>query len=199
MHAAAYFPHLKTVLNYRFDEDVAIDHAGLQPADATGGFFAASVADLEALILLATAELAGVTEEEPVDREALIDIVESVIAIVEEVKVTADSEISLTAIQGYLQAFKNEDANLVIGTITSIITTLKDAVSLAQDKKGDAHGLKLGELKTTNSVLYNQIKKVIGELKVVLPPSATMAGVYAKVDGTQGAVSYTHLTLPTKA
>ncbi|THF47318.1 phage tail sheath family protein [Flavobacterium supellecticarium] len=186
MHAAAYFPHLKTVLNYRFDEDVAIDHAGLQPADATGGFFAASVADLEALILLATAELAGVTEEEPVDREALIDIVESVIAIVEEVKVTADSEISLTAIQGYLQAFKNEDANLVIGTITSIITTLKDAVSLAQDKKGDAHGLKLGELKTTNSVLYNQIKKVIGELKVVLPPSATMAGVYAKVDGTQG-------------
>jgi hypothetical protein len=186
MHAAAYFPHLKTVLNYRFNEDVAIDHAGLQPANATGGFFAASVADLNALSLLATAELDGATEEEPADTKMLIDIAKSVIAIVEEVNVTADGKISLVDVQSYLQDLQNEDEDRDVADITGYITTLKNAVDLAQDKKGDAHGLKLEALKTTNSVLYNQIKKVIGELKVVLPPSATMAGVYAKVDGTQG-------------
>lgn len=186
MHAAAYFPHLKTVLNYTFDEDVAIDHAGLQPADATGGFFATSVTDLETLGALAAAELAGATEEEPADVKVLIDIAESVIAIVEEVKVTADGEISLTAAQSYLQDLKDEDEDRDVADITGIITTLKNAVNLAQDKKGDAHGLKLEALKTTNSALYNQIKKVISGLNVVLPPSTTMAGVYAKVDGTQG-------------
>ncbi len=186
MHAAAYFPHLKTVLNYSFDEDVAIDHAGLQPANATGGFFAASVADLNALSLLATEELTGVTEEEPADTKILIDIAKSVIAIVEEVNVTADGKISLVDVQSYLQDLQNEDEDRDIADITGYITTLKNAVSLAQDKKGDAHGLKLDALKTTNSTLYNQIKKVISGLNVVLPPSATMAGVYAKVDGTQG-------------
>lgn len=182
MHAASYFPHLKTVLNYSFNEDVAIDHAGLQPANASGGFFAASVADLDALSVLATAELAETTP----DPKVLIDIAKSVIAIVEGVNVTADTKVSLTAAQDYLQDLKDEDEDLDIATITTIIAALKTAVNGAQDKKGDAHGLKLEALKTTNSTLYNQIKKVISELKVVLPPSTTMAGVYAKVDGTQG-------------
>jgi len=186
MHAAAYFPHLKTVLNYTFDEDVAIDHAGLQPANASGGFFATSVTDLETLGALAAAEITGATEEEPADLKVLIDIAESVIAIVEEVNVTADSKISLTAAQSYLQDLKDEDEDRDVADITGIITTLKTAVNGAQDKKGDAHGLKLEALKTTNSALYNQIKKVISGLNVVLPPSTTMAGVYAKVDGTQG-------------
>ncbi len=182
MHAAAYFPHLKTVLNYRFNEDLAINHAGLQPANATGGFFAASVADLQALSALATAEFAELTP----DAKVLIDIAKSVIAIVEGVNVTADGEISLTAVNSYLQDLKNEDEDLDYEDIIAIIADLIADVDDAQDKKGDADGLKLEALKTTNSVLYNQIKKLISELKVVLPPSTTMAGVYAKVDGTQG-------------
>ena len=184
MHAAAYFPHLKTVLNYSFDEKAVIDHAGLQLANALGNFFADAAADLGALSSLASAELEDATPEEPADTKELIDIIKSAIAIVENVNVTADSKVSLMDAQTYLQYLKSgtADHEAIIG----ILAALKTAVEGAEDKKGDANGLKLDALKTTNSALYNQIKKVIAELNVVLPPSSTMAGVYAKVDGTQG-------------
>jgi phage tail sheath protein FI len=44
----------------------------------------------------------------------------------------------------------------------------------------------LADLKSENSELYNKAKKAIESKKVVLAPSSTMAGVYAKVDSTSG-------------
>ena len=44
----------------------------------------------------------------------------------------------------------------------------------------------LAELKTSNSDFYNQAKKAIESKRVVLAPSSSMAGVYAKVDSTSG-------------
>ncbi|WEK71324.1 MAG: phage tail sheath C-terminal domain-containing protein [Candidatus Chryseobacterium colombiense] len=44
----------------------------------------------------------------------------------------------------------------------------------------------LAGLKLVNSDFYNQAKKAIQAKKVVMAPSSTMAGVYAKVDGTSG-------------
>ncbi|MGE4513161.1 MAG: phage tail sheath family protein, partial [Chryseobacterium sp.] len=41
-------------------------------------------------------------------------------------------------------------------------------------------------LKSANSELYNQAKKAIESKQVVLAPSSSMAGVYAKVDSTSG-------------
>lgn len=180
MHAASYFPHLKTVLNYSFNENVAIDHAGLEASNATGEFFEDAADDLLALSGLATIELGKTTP----DPKVLIDLMKSAIAIVENVNVTADVKIELDDAQLFLQKLKNGTATNA--DITTEIAALESDVRDAEDKKGDAHGLKLGELKTTNSALYNQIKKVISELNVVLPPSSTMAGVYAKVDGAQG-------------
>ncbi len=50
-----------------------------------------------------------------------------------------------------------------------------------------AAGIKnLAELKLKNSELYNQAKKAIESLQVVLAPSSAIAGVYAKVDSTSG-------------
>ncbi|UEQ79083.1 phage tail sheath family protein [Chryseobacterium arthrosphaerae] len=45
---------------------------------------------------------------------------------------------------------------------------------------------KLSDLKSANSELYNQAKKAIESVQVVLAPSSAMAGAYAKVDGTSG-------------
>lgn len=50
----------------------------------------------------------------------------------------------------------------------------------------DASITNLGELKEKSSALYNQAKKVIASKSVVLAPSSTIAGVYAKVDNTSG-------------
>ena len=44
----------------------------------------------------------------------------------------------------------------------------------------------LAQLKSTNSELYHKAKKAVESNKVILAPSSTMAGVYAKVDSTSG-------------
>lgn len=44
----------------------------------------------------------------------------------------------------------------------------------------------LSTLKDSNSKQYNDIKAAIGLLPVKLPPSAAVAGIYAKVDNTRG-------------
>jgi uncharacterized protein len=51
---------------------------------------------------------------------------------------------------------------------------------------GASNATNLAGLKSTNSELYNQAKKAIASKRVVLAPSSTMAGVYAKVDSTSG-------------
>lgn len=44
----------------------------------------------------------------------------------------------------------------------------------------------LASLKSTNSILYNQIKALLAEQRVTLPPSAAVAGIYARVDRERG-------------
>ncbi len=46
--------------------------------------------------------------------------------------------------------------------------------------------VKLNTLETTDNALYNKIKAEIGPLPVKLPPSSTIAGVYARVDNDRG-------------
>ncbi len=46
--------------------------------------------------------------------------------------------------------------------------------------------VKLNTLETTDNALYNKIKAEIGLLPVKLPPSSTIAGVYARVDNDRG-------------
>lgn len=44
----------------------------------------------------------------------------------------------------------------------------------------------LATIATTNTSRYNRIKKLLSEQRVVLPPSAAIAGVYARVDRERG-------------
>ena len=44
----------------------------------------------------------------------------------------------------------------------------------------------LGSLKATNTALYNDLKKQLSSQRVVMPPSAAVAGVYARVDRDRG-------------
>jgi len=45
---------------------------------------------------------------------------------------------------------------------------------------------KLNALKTTNNQVYEQIKQVLTEITLTMPPSPAMAGVYARVDSERG-------------
>jgi len=57
--------------------------------------------------------------------------------------------------------------------------------------KGDGTGTvtvtrTLASIQSTNTALYNQIKAAMNQQRVVLPPSAAVAGIYAQVDRERG-------------
>jgi len=211
-HAAAYFPHLKTILNYTFDEtETIIKHTGLQQAEQDSSiFYADQIAALDELKILAADEISGGSANAIV----LAELISQAISIAEEVNKTADLKTALTeaiqeakivvdAIQnGIIDDFAiaNEEAPLFSGEFEA----LKDAILNTKDEKGNADGITLKNLESSNSLLYNEIKEAIKSLKVVLPPSSAMAGVYGRVDSVRGVwkapanVSLNYVIAPTE-
>lgn len=196
-YAAAYFPHLKTILNYTFDENTTpITHTGLQEEGQDSAvFYAGEIAALDELKNLAGNEISGGTP----DAFVLADLLGQAIAIAEEINETADAKLGLTAVINEAKAVLEA---IYDGTIDNFMTpddldenalvfsgefdALKDAILNVKDEKGDADGITLKNLESSNSALYNQVKREIQSLKVVLPPSSAMAGVYGRVDSTRG-------------
>lgn len=220
-HAASYFPHLKTILNYTFDEEKAIVHTGLQQAgESSATFYKRQLDALEELGSLASEEILGGSPSASV----LAGLLGHAIAIAEEINETADdtgqpgdpkatlveaineAKFVLNAIHdGTIDNFEmpedlDEDAPIFKGEFDDLI----NAILGVKDEKGDANGIKLKDLESSNSVLYNQIKKEIASLKVVLPPSSAMAGVYGRIDSTRGVwkapanVSLNYVVAPTE-
>lgn len=204
-HAAAYFPHLTTILNYTFDEtDTPIVHTGLQSeGQASAVFYAGEIAALEELKAMASEEIESVS----VDALVLADLLSQAIAIAEEINETADetSGQPLDAKADLIEAIEEAKAVLEAiydGTIDDFVIpddleagtpvfsgefdALIDAILAVKDEVGATNGKTLKNLESSNSVLYHQIKKEISSLKVVLPPSAAMAGVYGRIDATRG-------------
>jgi uncharacterized protein len=176
-YGAVYFPHLKTVLNYTFDEtDTEIVHTGLQPAGPASPFFVEAIAELTAL---AGQAVSGATQQ------TLGDLLDQAIATVETVNETADTQISLVAANALLASIEG-GTTATFGAVATAINTLKTNLNTAEDKEGHADGKTLESLRLSDSALYNQIKKEIESLAIVLPPSSAIAGIYGKVDSTKG-------------
>ena len=74
-------------------------------------------------------------------------------------------------------SFEDKDVKITSYKVTNSAGVLVDVTPAVAD---------LLALKSKSSELYNQSKKVIESKKVVLAPSSSMAGVYAKVDSTSG-------------
>lgn len=217
-HAAAYFPHLKTILNYTFDETkTPIIHTGLQKAgQGSALFYAGEIAALDELKRLASAEISTGSA----DAYVLADLLDQAIAIAEEVNETADAgdkknaltevideaKVVLEAIyDGIIDDFMipdglDENAPVFSGEFDA----LKTAIHEIKDEKGDANGITLKNLESSNSALYNQVKKEMLSLKVVLPPSSAIAGAYGRIDSTRGVwkapanINISHVITPTE-
>jgi len=79
-------------------------------------------------------------------------------------------------------------STVVQGIIDLIDPAIIDAINAAQaiDTNGVLDGIMLDALKNMDNVTYNKILTEIGNLPLELPPSSTIAGIYAKVDSTRG-------------
>lgn len=66
------------------------------------------------------------------------------------------------------------------------ITAAIDAIVTAGGSAGILNGKTLEEVETLDNSTYNKIKTEINNLPMELPPSAAVAGVYARVDSTRG-------------
>ncbi|MEH1993128.1 phage tail sheath family protein [Nostoc sp.] len=71
--------------------------------------------------------------------------------------------------------------------LSSDKTTKDDSGTINEvGKAADAQSKKLSNYKTTKTDLYNKIQTELTKKRVVLPPSAAVAGVYARVDRSRG-------------
>jgi len=161
-YGAVYFPHLTTVLKYAFAEDsdeldFKISHSG------TGSDYASEKDELQNFV---DAIGAGA------DAENLELYKEQTLEILAQVNETHDTLIDITDIVNAAD----------LSALSTAVTVVK--TSIAEDAKGASDAKKLEDLKGT--ALYAEIKQLISAIPVVLPPSATMAGVYARVDSNRG-------------
>lgn len=217
-HAAAYFPHLKTVLNYTFDEtETPIVHAGQQESGQESAIlYAGETAALDELKSLASKEISTGSANAFV----LADLLGQAVAIAEEIHEAADPGTEKKALTVALTEAKAVVEAIYAGVIDDFMTpdgfdetapvfsgefdALKEAILNVKDVKGAADGITLKNLELSNSVLYNHVKKEIQSLNVVLPPSSAMAGVYGRVDSTRGIwkapanVSLNYVVAPTE-
>lgn len=76
-----------------------------------------------------------------------------------------------------------EDADASTPTTTTPTTT---TTTTAPTTTPAATTTTLASIKTTNTTRYNDIKKQLAAQRVELPPSAAMAGIYARVDRDRG-------------
>ncbi len=222
-YAAAYFPHLKTILNYTFDEnETAITHIGLQNEGQTSAdFYSGEIAALDELKSLASEEISSGSANAFI----LADLLDQAVAIAEEIHEAADDTHGETPDTKAVLTEAIEEAKVVLaaiydGTIDDFMIpddldenapvfsgefdALKAAILNVKDKKGAADGITLKNLESSNSELYNQIKTEIRSLHIVLPPSSAMAGVYGRVDSVRGVwkapanVSLNYVIAPTE-
>jgi hypothetical protein len=88
-------------------------------------------------------------------------------------------------------ALTGTDVNLLLQTVLdlidpTILDALLDIEELDMESDGVLNGLALSDVEAIDSATYNKIKAEINRVKVVLPPSSLIAGIYAKVDGNIG-------------
>jgi hypothetical protein len=175
-YGSAYFPYLNTSLNYGYDDDqVGLDLPTKTYVTGDNGIMVRS--DKTGAKVKITAG-AGPISFSFTSSDTILNI--TVIAADE----SANPQISGTTGNELIEAWSKEQDKKGF-TITQngdgsdeITKTIAAGESLVVST--------LNNIKTSETALYNQIKAEINKKRVILPPSAAVAGVYARVDSSRG-------------
>ncbi|EPR71564.1 phage tail sheath family protein [Cyclobacterium qasimii] len=88
-------------------------------------------------------------------------------------------------------ALSNTDVSVLLQSVLdlidpAILDAMLDIEELDMESDGVLDGFALSDIEAIDSATYNKIKAEINRVKVVLPPSSLVAGIYAKVDSNIG-------------
>jgi hypothetical protein len=187
-YGAAYTPYLQTSLNYLYSED-DVEIAGSSSKTSTPIWskdfandlsvkYSGSLGAPEVKIVNLTASDPITFEKDTTGEKLIIKGVATKTA-----QAVADAWAALS---------DAEKQNLPVGySVTAAGTGLvthtdNQFVGLVSSQTTSSTVTTMASLIGSETGQYNQIKSLLGEQRIVLPPSAAMAGIYARVDREQG-------------
>lgn len=192
-YGAAYYPSLKTTIQYEYgDGDVTIvDNRG----GAGSGFFNGSnlgnLIDASAISTAAQATIVvEVNADAPDDVVVLDGVSFTIISTGNRTDKANDLNAQITAALGTLDNIITTGVAGRTVTLTSVtLGAFGNSISLVYNPEG-TEGLIVtgfaGGNDSTDRLLYSLVKNKLKEFKLVLYPSAAMAGIFARVDRNRG-------------
>lgn len=189
MYGAAYYPYLQTTLNFRYLEDeVQVESSA--SADETAAWEKEYGTD--SIVVRYSGDRAAAPKVKivkgPGGDAALEFEVANVILTIRNV----DGLTGTAVADGWAAWAANADNNpagfsVAVSGGGAGEVPHTDGVNDPLDlQSGGSTTKTLKDLKESETALYNLIKAELGKQRVVLPPSAAMAGIYARVDRQRG-------------
>ncbi len=193
-YGAAYYPWLRTTLNHPYTDDTVL----VSGIDLSKDITAEHETDKNGIRIFYTkAKVTGIKVEiKEDDKVGKIDF--SVTTTTNKLTIklpkSADPDEPTSAypvnVVAAWNSWKetNDQRDFDIqqaGNGSATVYVTKEAVALAYAQK-ETQGYKLREFKYDKTALYNQIKTRVEKERVILPPSAIMAGIYAFMDRSMG-------------
>ena len=182
-YGATYYPYLQTALNYHYTES-SVTVSGLDSqtnsATATGEYSVENGLKVT---------YSGPQSDNPQVAIAYDDqdnMTVSVISGVLTITIPIDSEGAVADIISTANASDTGSYSLTAINASATITAELTATALTYPTAESGTQLDSTVLKVQKTALYNKIKTALDGLRVVMPPSSAIAGVYAKVDRERG-------------
>lgn len=186
-YGAAYYPYLQTSLNYHYtDDSVAID--GLSdvnaPANDTVGEYLTGENGLLVTYNGSQSDNPQLRITVTTRQDIAVELENNnglVIRLPSGGATIADILVASTGVGNYTLAAS--------GTGAETINTALEATPLtytAASSSNTSPSLGDASIKTAKTALYNAIQTALNTMRIVMPPSGAIAGVYAKVDRERG-------------
>jgi phage tail sheath protein FI len=182
-YGAAYYPYLQTSLNYYYTDD-SVTIGGLQTTSTRGEY----KTDDNGILVTYTGSASNnpkviITVGQPEDRVNIdFEITDNSLTI----KLPSDGASVEQIVNKWQERNQSRNASFQIESTGNGSQNVTAAVEATPLIFASASNSSLGRMKTSSTDFYNKIKTELTKKRVVLPPSAAVAGIYARVDRDRG-------------
>ena len=167
-YGAAYYPYLKTSLNYQYLETGVKVTNGWSWSSDPNGITVSNLVDGTASVSF----VVGTGSAVSFDTTTTPGTLAITLPASTTTAAVATAWSTWTGASNNFNVIANGNGSSVLSTIAS--------TSLQVNQQA------LSDIKSTNTSLYNQVKVLLAAENVIMPPSSSLAGVYVAVDGSRG-------------